>query len=73
VNTISFGSEEEPGSYVLPMNKDSTVGDIKFNDTRAKKIEKSLAEMLPTMLANNPESIHTWLSCMSKLSSIFNN
>jgi hypothetical protein len=59
VNTIAFGNEEEPGSYVLPMNKDGTVGDIKFNDAWAKKIEKSLAELLPKMLANNPESIHT--------------
>jgi hypothetical protein len=71
VNTIAFGNEEEPGSYVLPMNKDGNVGDIKFNDAWAKKIEKSLAELLPKMLANNPESIHTWYSCMSKLSSIF--
>jgi hypothetical protein len=53
------------------MNKDGTVGDSKFNDTWAKNIEKSLAELLPKMLANNPERIHTWLSCMSKLRSIF--
>jgi hypothetical protein len=69
VNAIVFESEEEPGSYVLPMNKDGTVGGIKFNDTWAKKIEKSLAELLPKMF--NPESLHTWLPCLSKLSSIF--
>jgi hypothetical protein len=71
VNTIAFGSEEDPGSYVLPMIKDGTVGDIKFNDAWATQIEKSLAELLPKMLANNSDIIHTWLSYMSKLSSIF--
>jgi hypothetical protein len=41
VDKIAFGSTEEPVSYVLQMNKDGTVGDIKFNDTCAK-IFKSL-------------------------------
>jgi hypothetical protein len=39
VNTIAFGNEEESGSYVLPMNKDGTVVNIKFNDASGKKLK----------------------------------
>jgi hypothetical protein len=32
LNTIAFGSPEDPGPYVVPHDKDGKLGDIKFKN-----------------------------------------
>jgi hypothetical protein len=43
LNETAFGTPEEPGQYHVPMNdKDGTLGEIKFVDGWAKKLEHVL-------------------------------
>jgi hypothetical protein len=68
INTIAFGSVERPGKYtILVKNKTAEIGEVKFNDAWAKKMEDNLVEILP-LFFNKPEcNIDEWVTCLEQM------
>jgi hypothetical protein len=53
LNVTALGTTLEPGKYHVPMNdKDGTLGEVEFVDGWAKKLEKVLPAILPSLWLN---------------------
>jgi hypothetical protein len=72
LNVTAFGTPLEPGQYHVPMNdKDGTIGEVKFVDGWAKKLEKVLPVMFPSLLLKPVQSqFHDWIKNFKDLSEI---
>jgi hypothetical protein len=70
INTMAYGTPEEPGNYQAPF--DSTTGkiaEVKFDDSRAKLLELHLPKILQVILMNEPNK-REWIWYQEKISAI---
>jgi hypothetical protein len=53
LNEKAFGEPDDPGTYSVPMDeKTGELGEVKFNDNYAQRVEETLADILPKFLTN---------------------
>jgi hypothetical protein len=51
LNEKAFGEPNDPGTYSIPMDKNTgELGEVKFNDNYAKRVEETLADLVPKIL-----------------------
>jgi hypothetical protein len=70
INTIAYGTPEDPGNYQVPFDsKTGKIAEVKFDDSRAKLLELHLPKILEVILMNEPNKTE-WMWCQEKISAI---
>jgi hypothetical protein len=64
LNENAFGSPDKPGSYHVPMDqKTRDLGEVKFNDGVAKKLELFLVEKVLPKFLSADQKVDKWQEC----------
>jgi hypothetical protein len=72
INTISYGTPTDHGAYRVPYDpKTGLIGEVKFDDSRAKDLEEELNKILALLITQGPNKT-AWSSCTSQISTIIN-
>jgi hypothetical protein len=70
INVSAFGRPGDPGTYKVPFGpKTGKVGEVKFDDSRAKYLEPFLPTILSLIITKEPLQ-RKWIEATSKISSI---
>jgi hypothetical protein len=70
INTIAYGTRTDPGTYRVPYDpKTGLIGEVKFDESRAKDLEEELNAILPLLITQEPNKT-AWSSCTSQISTI---
>jgi hypothetical protein len=73
INTIAFGTEDKPGRYCIPYDKQkSEILDVSFNDEWAQRLEKKFEVLIPLMLKKPSSRSDSWLVLTGDLVHILN-
>jgi hypothetical protein len=70
INTIAYGTPIDPGTYRVPYDpKTGLIGEVEFDDSRAKDLEEELNAILPLLITQEPNKT-AWSYCISQISTI---
>jgi hypothetical protein len=70
INTIAYDTPTDPGTYRVPNDqKKGLIGEVKFDESRAKDLEEELNAILPLLIRQEPNKT-AWSSCISQISTV---